>query len=145
MGIEVKDQAKEIDTVDLMVEKFLNALRDGYFMAGFCKNCRFFIVPPKSFCQQCFSYIDALEEIEPIGKVESFSKPQVDVYGNKLSDNVFVAWIKFPRAVGGIIHFVEMPADTRPSHLMEVVAEFRPKRERRGSLRDIRCFKKYID
>lgn len=135
-------EIRNVYTLDPLSERFFNSLKDGYFMAAFCKNCRFFMLPPKSFCYYCFSYIDTLEEIEPIGKVGAFSKPVVDIKGNKLSENIFVGWIKFPETVGGIVHFIEMPENVKPTHLMQVIAEFKPKKYRKGSLLDIRCFRK---
>lgn len=127
---------------DPVYTRFLKALQNGYFMAGYCKKCTFFIMPPQTFCRYCFSYIDTLEEIEPVGKIYAFSKPKVDSDNNPFPDNLFVAWIRFPGTMGGLIHFVEMPPHTHPKCGIQVVAEFKPKNERKGSLLDIKCFKK---
>src|SRR5439155_7368868 len=52
---------------------FLEGMRDGRIVATVCSACGRTLVPPRKFCERCFRPTDSWTEVEPIGRVETFS------------------------------------------------------------------------
>jgi uncharacterized OB-fold protein len=74
------------------------------------------------------------------GRVDTFSVAQVDINGNPLDEPVVYGLIRFPKVDGGLVHIIA----ARPEKVkigMRVKAKLRPKRDRKGSILDIECFR----
>jgi|Deesub1362B_J571_1020462.scaffolds.fasta_scaffold00003_685 hypothetical protein len=137
--MEVK---KHIYTMGIAGEIFMKNLKDkGVITGSRCDECEVIFVPPRSFCEYCFSELTVYEELEPKGYIETFTIVYEDYHGERLEKPLIIALIALPNAVGGIIHYIR---EVEPEDVyidMEVEAVLKPRDERAGNLSDILYFK----
>ena len=117
--------------------KWLEALRNGEIKVARCNSCGTRFLPPKLYCPRCFSEVSELETISGEGYIDTYSVIYYNDRGEKISEPVVIALIRFENVYGGLIHRVK----TKPGEV-RIGMRVRPvfKKERRGSIRDIEHF-----
>ncbi|MFQ6060883.1 MAG: Zn-ribbon domain-containing OB-fold protein [Thermoplasmata archaeon] len=134
-------EASYLYSTGIAGERFFSELRDrGRIMGTSCAKCRRTVLPPRMYCEICFSEMKDWKDVGREGKVDTFTVAHIDIDGNPLADQVVYAFIRFPGTEGGLVHIIS----ARPGKVrigMRVRAKLKPKKERAGSILDIECFK----
>ncbi len=127
----------------LAIGRYLDALREGHLLGVRCVRCDRTVVPPRAFCEQCFGPMDAFVPVADVGTVNTFSLCYVTWDVKRIADPLLPAVIDLdgtsPRA--GILHLL---GGVKPDAVrvgMRVRAVWKPSRQRRGAITDIRYFK----
>lgn len=131
-----------IYTAGIAGDKFFKAIRDEEkFLATPCKKCNITYLPPRMYCEQCFSSLEEYVEVPTKGVVDTFTLTYEDRDGEKLDKPVLVAFIRIENTDGGIIHPLGEVDFDLVKLGMSVVAVFKEKSQRKGGLTDIEYFK----
>jgi uncharacterized OB-fold protein len=129
-------------TAGVAGERFYIALRDeGKLLATRCDKCNITYMPPRMYCDKCFTELANYKEVPPKGTIESYTITYFDMDGKPLPEPIVLAFIKIDQTDGGLIHRV---GDIKPESLKigtKVEAFFKAKGQRTGALTDIKCFK----
>jgi hypothetical protein len=114
-------------TAGVAGERFLRGLKEGKILAGYCPACRETSLPLRMYCLGCYGEITKAVSVGRVGRARAVTRnPEGGAF-------VFVT---FDGVKGGIIH--RLLGKTRVGG--EVVALFRPPKERKCSLDDIQGF-----
>lgn len=123
-------------------ERFLREIKDhGRFVATRCAQCQVLYLPPRLYCEQCFSELTEWEQVPNHGHLYSFTVLHIDLDGNPLPGPEIYAVVNIQGTHGGLIHRL---GQVRPEAVqigMAVEALFREKRQRTGSILDIEYFR----
>jgi len=127
-------------TLGVAGERFFKELKEkGRIMGAKCPCCDVVYVPPRMYCEKCFSKLEEWVDVGKNGVVHTFTIVTVDVDGSKLEKPVIYALIKFEGVHGGIIH--RIGGTDKVSIGMKVEAVLKPPKERKASINDIAYFK----
>ena len=129
-------------TVGAAGEVFLRELKSGRMMAIECPKCKTSQLPPKTFCERCFSRLEKWVTVELPGHIRSFTWLHEDIHGKPLASPQCLAFIEFKNVTGGIIHYVGEVSKTAVVIGLSVTPVFKPESERNASMLDIQYFKK---
>lgn len=130
-------------TLGVAGERFFRELMEnGRFMGTRCQRCEYTYLPPRLYCERCFAGLaDQWVEVGSQGTVEAFTVAHVDLEGQRLAEPQLLALIRLEGADGLLVHRLgETTAEDVDIGLL-VAAVLRPRRQRKGSLLDIRYFK----
>lgn len=134
--------------------RFLEGLREAKIYGTKCGTCRRILIPPRSFCEWCFTDVDEWVEHSGEGVVSTYSVSYIGTDPNIRYERpiiVAVIWFKdthrkLPSSkttihAGGILHVIDEvdPRDVRIG--MTVVPVWKKAEERKGSILDIKYFK----
>ncbi len=122
-------------------ERFFTALRDeGRILATRCPACKVSYLPPRMFCERCFTELTDYADVGLEGKVRSFTVARLDRRSQVLPQPQVYAFVTFPGiAAGGLIHrLLVAPEDAKVG--MNVRVRLRPKERRTGTILDIEGF-----
>ena len=134
-------EADYIYTPGVAGDKFFKALRDeGKLLAIHCEPCNHTYMPPRMYCERCFSKLEKWVETEPAGVVDTYTLTHEDRDGEKLSEPVLVAFIRIDKTDGGLIHRLGGVEAASVKIGMKVKAVFVDKSKRTGGLTDIDHF-----
>jgi uncharacterized OB-fold protein len=133
-------EASYLYSTGIAGERFFTTLRDkGKIMGATCPQCKKTIIPPRMYCEVCFSEMGDWMDVGKVGKVDTFSVAQVDINGEPLEEPMVYGLIRFSKVDGGLVHIIA----AKPEKVkigMRVKARLRPKKERTGSILDIESF-----
>jgi len=121
-------------------ERFFAELRDHKrIMGARCRKCSRILVPPRTFCEECFVQEMEWVEVEPKGTLVTFGDSYFSTDGKRLKDPWMLGIVRLNGSDGGLIHYIgeARPEDLKIGMSMEVV--FNEKRE--GNIFDIRYFR----
>lgn len=121
-------------------ERFFRELRDKKKIMGTkCRNCGRILVPPRSFCEECFTDDMEWVEVEPRGTLATFGDCYFSTDGKQLEEPWILGIVRLNGTDGGFIHYIgeARAQDLRMGMPMEIV--FKEKRE--GNILDIRYFR----
>jgi uncharacterized OB-fold protein len=124
-------------------ERFLRELMEnGRFLGTRCDQCAYTYLPARLYCERCFASLeDAWVEVGPRGTVEAVTIAHLDLSGEPLAEPHPLALIRLDGADGLLVHRIS-GADTAEVEIgARVEAVLRPRRQRKGSILDIRHFK----
>jgi hypothetical protein len=125
------------------MRRFLQELKEGRIIGKKCRKCERVIVPPRMFCEYCYRLTDEWVYLKDTGTVETFSISYIDPDARRIKEPILIGVISIDGASpkhGFMHYFGEMkPEDLRIG--MKVKAVWKPKRERRGAITDIKYFK----
>jgi uncharacterized OB-fold protein len=129
-------------TAGAVGSKFLIALRDkGKIMGTCCPSCGKVYMPARSTCQDCFVQIKKWVEISDKGTVLTYAIDYEKKPPQPVEPPIIYAIVQLDGADTGFVH---MLGEVDPEKLrvgMRVQAVFKPKKERTGSILDIKYFK----
>ncbi|MDR7543546.1 MAG: Zn-ribbon domain-containing OB-fold protein [Armatimonadota bacterium] len=127
----------------LAIGRYLEGLKQGQILGVRCHRCRRTVVPPRAFCERCFSPMDAFVPLPDTGTVNTYSLCYVTWDVRRITEPQLPAVIDLdgtsPRA--GILHLL---GEIRPEAVrvgLRVQAAWKPAAQRRGAITDIRYFK----
>ncbi len=115
--------------------------KNAQIMGAKCKKCGLIYVPPRLFCEQCFEKLDDWVRMSKRGVVHTYTVAHIDIDGSKLKEPTILAVIKIDNAHGGLVHKL---GEIKPENVkigMRVEAVFKAKKERGGSILDIKYFR----
>ena len=128
-------------TAGVAGERFFSELRDaGKLMGTRCPSCNVVYMPPRTYCEQCFSRLEEWVEVPKQGRVYSSTVLRRDRKGRLLEKPVVAACVAFAGVKGCLIHMV---VDIGPEAIkpgMEVEVVLREPGERTGSILDVKGF-----
>jgi len=128
-------------TAGVAGERFFSELRKrGELMGTRCPSCRVVYMPPRIYCEQCFTKLEEWVEVKNKGKVFSHTVLRRDRKGCSLEKPIIVAAVTFEGVRGCLVHRLEGidPDKVKPGLDVEVV--FKEPGERTGSILDIKGF-----
>ncbi len=121
-------------------ERFFKEMRDAKRIMGTrCRQCSRVIVPPRLFCEECFTDDMEWVEVEPKGKLVTFGESYFSTDGKRLDEPWILGIVRLDGSDGGLIHFIK-EARAEDLHIgmpMEIVF----KEERTGDILDILYFR----
>ncbi|MCJ2555089.1 MAG: Zn-ribbon domain-containing OB-fold protein [Candidatus Thermoplasmatota archaeon] len=134
-------EALYVYTAGVAGDRFFREIRDNERLMGtYCPECDVTYLPPRLYCETCFSELNEWEEIPNKGRVDAITVAYVDEKGERLTRPKVLAMVRFPGATGGLIHVVDLPEED-VYRGMEVEVVFLPRGLRKGSFLDILHFK----
>lgn len=129
-------------TAGIAGERFLRTLKDkGRLLAARCPEHKIMYLPAPLFCERCFRPLEDWQELEPRGKLLTYTTLHVDLDGQPLAEPQIFGFIKISGSDGGLIHRL---GEVKPQQLktgMAMEAVLLPQSERQGSILDIRYFR----
>ncbi|MBU1209286.1 MAG: Zn-ribbon domain-containing OB-fold protein [Proteobacteria bacterium] len=131
-----------IYTVGRAGEKFFREIMNGKMIGARCESCKVTYVPPRIYCEKCFARLeDHYLEVGTKGTVHTFTRCYEAYDGTKKETSTIVAVIRIDGTEGGLVHWLG-EVDFKAIYIgMPVEAVFKPKKEREGSILDIKYFK----
>jgi uncharacterized OB-fold protein len=119
--------------------RFLKELRDtGRIMGAKCPECGRVLVPPRSFCEECFVETTEWLEVGPGGKILTYAESYFGLQGQRLEEPWYVGIVKLDGSDGGLFHrIVQDEGDIKIGARVEAVLED----DRNGSILDIEHFR----
>lgn len=122
---------------------FFTALKErGSFVGARCISCNQVYVPPRRFCERCFSELTQTVEIEPQGRLASFTICYVDRDGKPLRQPVALALVRLDGATTFFLHrLINWTEVSEIAIGARVKAVMRAKSKRKGSILDIEGFR----
>lgn len=121
-------------------EKFFRHLKDQKKIMGTrCRECNRVLVPPRTFCEECFTDDMEWVEVQPRGTLATFGDCYFSTDGKRLEQPWILGIVRLDGSDGGLIHYIgEAKAeDLKIGMPMEIV--FREPRE--GNILDILYFR----
>lgn len=129
-------------TVGVAGEKFFRAIKDqGVIMGSVCPACGLTYVPPMLYCEQCFAELEEWVQVGTRGTVYTYTVLGVSLEDKPLEEPEVLALIKMEGVHGGLVHKL---GEVKPEEVgigMPVEAVFKSRKEREGSILDIKYFK----
>ncbi len=131
-----------IYTVGRAGEKFFREIMNGKIFGARCDSCKITYVPPRTYCEKCFARLeDHYMEVGTKGTVHTFTQSYEAYDGTKKETPSIVAVIRIDGTDGGFVHWLG-EVDFKNIYIgMPVEAVLKPKKEREGSILDIKYFK----
>ncbi len=131
-----------IYTVGRAGEKFFRELINGKILGSKCEKCKTTYVPAKMFCEKCFERLEEnYLDVGTKGKVHTFTLCFETYEGIRKEKPSIVAVIQIDGTEGFLVHWLD-EVDFENVYIgMPVEAVFKPKKEREGSILDIKYFK----
>jgi uncharacterized protein len=121
-------------------EAFGRALKDrGELLGSTCRTCGIVYCPARLFCERCFDELQADAKCGPGGTLESFTVGYVGVEGERLDEPIVLGLIRPDGADTVLMHRLVDVEELGIGDRVELVMV--PKRERTGSILDIRGFR----
>ncbi len=125
-------------TTGIVGEKFFYGLKDGKLLANTCPDCSKTYLPPKMFCEDCFTELTDLDlkDLRQTGELVSFTQTFLDHRGEPLENPYYLGLVKVDGA--DTVFFHKLITSQKPSIGMKVKAVWND--ERKGSLFDLKGF-----
>ncbi|MFA6224349.1 MAG: Zn-ribbon domain-containing OB-fold protein [Desulfomonilaceae bacterium] len=121
-------------------ERFFRDLRDNMKIMGTrCRKCSRVLVPPRIFCEECFTDDMEWVEVEPKGILATFGECYFSTDGKRLEKPWILGIVRLNGSDGGLIHYIgEATAEELKIGMhMEIVF----KEQREGNILDILYFR----
>jgi uncharacterized protein len=130
-------------TAGIAGQIFFDALkRRGRLIANRCRPCKQVYLPTRSYCERCFTALTERVEVEPTGRLVSFTICHIDRDRRPLRRPRALALVQIDGTTTTLLHYllgVTKPEQVRIGSRVEVV--IKPKHQRRGSILDIEGFR----
>ena len=135
-------EADYVYTSGVAGDRFFKKLRDtGKLSATVCPKCDITYMPPRMYCERCFTELTEWKELDPWGQVGSYTVAHIDEKDKELKEPRVWAFIKIEGANGGLVHNIgEISAEELKTG-MKVEAVLKPQNERTGEITDIKWFR----
>ena len=139
--VDVDMSVDYIYTSGIAGETFFRALRDeGRLLAAHCPVCKVNQLPPRMFCERCFTELKEFVEVPSEGRVSAVTVSRLDRRGGPLPNPEVYAFVTFKGIqVGGLIHrLLVLPEKAKVG--LAVRPRLKPKEVRAGTILDIEGF-----
>ncbi|MCJ7784969.1 MAG: Zn-ribbon domain-containing OB-fold protein [Desulfobacterales bacterium] len=131
-----------IYTVGRAGEKFFRELINGKIFGAKCEACNITYVPAKIFCEKCFARLeDKYLDVGTKGKVYTFTQCYETYEGIRKEKPSIVAVIQIDGTQGFLVHWLGEINFEKVCIGLPVEAVFKAKKDREGSILDIKYFK----
>jgi len=121
---------------------FRNLKEKGTFLGARCEKCEITYVPPRTYCEKCFSRLENnYIEVGISGTVHTYTVLYKDLDGSEKENPVLMAMVRLDGTDGGIIHYLGEVGPSEVKIGMKVKAVLKPKKARQGAINDIKYFK----
>ncbi|WP_338602231.1 Zn-ribbon domain-containing OB-fold protein [Sulfolobus tengchongensis] len=105
---DVMEAEKYEYTVGPAGEQFFNGLKQGKIIGSKCDKCGRIYVPARLYCEHCFIKIETYVEVnKDEAYIDSFTIIYKDDNGNRLTQPISIALVRFPNTEGGILCYVD--------------------------------------
>jgi hypothetical protein len=122
---------------------YLEGLKKGRILGVRCRSCNRIMVPPRMFCEECFKTIEEFVPVQDTGTINTFAICYIRTDASRQKRPQLPAVVELDGASKGmgILHLLGevKPADVKIG--MKVKAVWKPARERKGDITDIRYFR----
>ena len=126
----------------IAIGQYLASLREGVILGARCSSCRKTVVPPRVVCEWCFRPMAEFVPLEDTGTVNTFSLCYVTWDVQRIKEPEIPAVIEIDGAspLHGIMHLLGEVDPKKVFIGMRVKAVWKPSRQRKGAITDIRYF-----
>ena len=150
--IEYKPVARYSYSAGQALSEFLRGLKEGRILGKLCPSCRRVLVPPRVYCEFCFTHTTEWVEVPGTGVVETAVVSYIGTARERLEKPEIIGVIRLdaPGYREGSFDFAGLfhrlcgvtEDDVKSGRVigMRVRPRWRPPEERRGSMLDIECF-----
>jgi hypothetical protein len=123
-------------------EKFFREIMNGTILGAPCASCHVIYVPPRTYCERCFAHLeDHYIDVGIKGTVHTFTQCYEAYDGARKETPTIVAMVRINGTQGGLVHWLG-EIDFEEVYIgMPVEAVFKPKKDREGSILDIKHFR----
>jgi len=129
-------------TMGLAGERFFHALKDeARLLATYCPNCDYTYLPPRIYCERCFSELEEWVEVPNHGRVYAYTVVHCDLDEKPLAKPQIVALIEMDGCDSVFVHLLDGVDPDDVCIGMEVRAVFQSKARRTGEITDIAYFR----
>jgi hypothetical protein len=129
-------------TLGISGERFFREIKDNARLMGTrCPHCHLIYVPPRLYCERCFTELKEWLEVGSRGKVYTYTIAHIALDGSPLEEPVILAMVKIDDTDGGLLHKLGEVSPKEVRIGLGVEAVFKDKAERVGSIWDIKYFK----
>ena len=129
-------------TTGIAGEQFFRMLQEkGRLMGTVCTKCRLAYLPPRLFCERCFSQLKRWKPVPKQGTIFTYTVNHLDATSNPLHPPFIIALVKFKGFHGGIIHKVEEISPEEVNIGMVVTPVLEDAKRRTGTINDIKYFR----
>ncbi len=129
-------------TYGIAGEDFFRKIKDeGKFTASKCKECGVTYLPARIFCERCMGRLSETIEVKPEGQLYSFTVCWENMDGSRKDKPDILGAVKIDGTDGVLVHYL---GGIEPEEIeigMQVEAVLKPKKDREGSIFDIKHFK----
>lgn len=128
--------------VGVGIGHYVEGLRAGEIRGSHCPGCERTVVPPRAFCEKCFSPRVDWVKLQDTGKVNTFSLCYVTWNMERVKDPFIPAVVEIDGADPGmgILHLLGGIDPSKVKIGMAVKAVWKPESERTGAITDITHF-----
>lgn len=150
--IEYKPVARYSYSAGQALSEFLRGLKEGRILGKLCPSCRRVLVPPRVYCEFCFTHTIEWVEVPGTGVVETAVVSYIGTARERLEKPEIIGVVRLdaPGYREGSFDFAGLfhrlcgvtEDDVKSGRVigMRVRPRWRPPEERRGSMLDIECF-----
>ena len=141
--VKWKPKVRYAWSAGVAMSRFIEELKNGKIIARTCHKCGRVMVPPRMYCESCFRPTDEWTYVKDTGTINTYSVSYLAADASRLKDPILVAVIDLDGASKGmgILHYLGEMKKEDVDFGMKVKAVWKPKKERTGSITDIRYFK----
>ncbi len=138
-----RPKAKYMWSAGVAMSRFLNELKNGRIVATKCGKCGRIMVPPRTFCEQCFKPTNNWTYVKDTGTINTYSVSFIAGDASRIKEPIIVAIIDLDGASPGmgILHKLGEINWKKVKFGMKVKAVWKPPEERQGAITDIKYFK----
>ncbi len=139
-----RPKAKFAWSAGIAMSRFLEELKNGKIIATTCSKCGRIMVPPRIYCEKCYTPTDGWTYVRDTGVINTYSVSFLAADASRLKEPIIVAIINLDSASEGmgIIHRIGEVKDWKEVKFgMKVKAVWKPPEERVGAITDIKYFK----
>jgi uncharacterized OB-fold protein len=150
--IEYTPTARYSYSAGQALSEFLRGLKDGRILGKLCPSCRRVLVPPRVYCEFCFTPTTEWVEVTGAGRVETAVISYIGAARERLEKPEIIGVIRLDAPghaensfdFAGLFHKLcgVTEDDVKSGRVigMRVKPRWKPVHERMGSILDIECF-----
>lgn len=131
--------------VGIGIGRYFQGLKEGVMWGTHCPRCERTVIPPRVFCELCFSPRIIWKQLKDTGTVQTFSICHVSWDAQRVKIPYLPAVIEIDGASPGhgIMHLLDEIDPKEIKIGLKVKAVWKRPEERRGTITDIQYFKPY--
>ena len=148
MSEEAKETRQVTDSWDLGLYSWkveaeglkllVDGMKDKKILGRKCEKCKTVYVPGVSYCRKCFCDINTIVEVQPTGKIGTFTVNVADVRGQALAEPQVICCFQLDGADSWFMGTLETKEWKKVHVGMPVRVRFR--KETKGELADLECW-----